>query len=240
MLLEAEEDPSVLSRLLAEVPVPTPVSVPMGDFLRNLNPDQLQQLHAGADMDQSGPAEVSMGASSSAVPLPLPAPAYAEGPPLPPPVGPPPGNFAVVPFEHPPRPIAGTAPRRQNYGRVRRGEAWGVFTFVFKDQGAVGGYEATCPFHQGTATAKTCRKFLPMRSAEDGGACVLRAKAWCLGYQFTDRKRRHLRYDPELDFDCTDAAAIEAMIVTELPDPDSIIPDEVFLYAHKYYNIIYS
>lgn len=41
----------------------------------------------------------------------------------------------------------------------RRGLAWGHFTIIYKEfAGKYGSYEATCPYHRGTASAPRCKK----------------------------------------------------------------------------------
>ena len=175
----------------------------------------------------------SSGAASSSSGGALPAGSAAvEPPPLPPPVGPPPQPEAtsIVALMPDPAPALAREPaapaQREFRGRAHHGEPWGVFALIFKMQGAHGGFEATCPFHRGTDTAPRCRQFIPMHGPDDHANCKLRAKVWCLAHQFYGRKRRHLRYQPQLD-ECPDPAAVEAACIFEPPDAEAILPDAV-------------
>ena len=214
--------------------------------------DLEEELGILLDDGGNGPPRSPMAAAAELVDLepPLPPP-FAEppidiGPPLPPPllgspgesgmsapvippqpgpaVAPMPAGAAEAPAEipapPPPAPVAQGISRR---GRQGRGDVWGAFSLIFKVNGQTGGYEATCPFHRGTATAPKCKKWHRMFAGElDHVGALLRAKIWCVSAMDYKRKRRHLRYivldDHGLAAEDVEARRIDAA-------PDSIMPD---------------
>ena len=77
-------------------------------------------------------------------------------------------------------------PRRGRVGlRVRAGVHWSTelvtFNFVEKVSDGGCGWEATCPYHKGTATAPKCRKFIRSASGgvDDMDIALRAAKVFC-------------------------------------------------------------
>ena len=82
--------------------------------------------------------------------------------------------------------------------RIYHGGSWGPFHIVQKLTFGRIGYEATCPYHRGTDTAKKCKHFIGVADVQEMTECEAKIKAWCIASQQYDRKRTHLRHRPAL------------------------------------------
>lgn len=111
--------------------------------------------------------------------------------------------------------------------RIRHGQMWGPFRFIWKFTASSRSIQATCPFHRGTHTAPLCRRTLTVREGK-ADETLLRLKAWCLAYSLFNRKCTHLAYCPphtdELDVEVVERAV---RLADPLPDKHTIIPDSV-------------
>ena len=148
-----------------------------------------------------------------------------------PPVPPPPGSdvpaapepaVAAVPPPLPPPANGVVADGRLAVRRLRNADRWGCFLIVYKANNKFGGYQATCPFHEDTDTAKQCKKFLPIEGVHGDADCLVRIKAWCNRAKTFDRKRRHLRFVPGPGLD---PAAVEAACIHDGPPHGDVFPD---------------
>lgn len=122
----------------------------------------LEEMLGGSDFEVEPSAEPPLPPPPSPLPLP------------PEPVEPPAAatpDAALPPAAADPLPLAARA--RAPHPRVGIRESWGPFDGIFKlieKRSAVTdthGWEATCPYHRGTATAPRCRKFLRALSGSD-------------------------------------------------------------------------
>ena len=118
-------------------------------------------------------------------------------------------------------------------GRGGKSVKWHCFKFIWKNTGAHGHIEATCPFHRGTFSAPACRKTLAIPSAEGLESTMLTLMAWCvIG---PDHSRKHLHLGAAAlaaAYAFAGAPGSRAVIEAaaagmEAPEPGSILPDHI-------------
>jgi hypothetical protein len=80
--------------------------------------------------------------------------------------------------------------------RTGRHVKWGHFKFIWKNAGAHGAIQATCPYHLGV-NRQLCRKTMSVPSADSIGDVLLALKSWCVLALEEDvrRKWQHLAKD---------------------------------------------
>ena len=76
-----------------------------------------------------------------------------------------------------------------------RGEPWGPpgDPFLFSIRRKAGGWEGSCPFHRGTATAPSCKKLVTVRGNLNAAKRMI--KEWLLRAPDYDRKYTHMGWE---------------------------------------------
>jgi len=110
-------------------------------------------------------------------------------------------------------------------------DMWGIFSVTPKDANKstrYGGFQAICPLHRKTKTAK-CTKFFACSglSDEDQSNALLRLRNWCGQASQYDRAWKHCAYHPHVN-ECISAEIAMNMIhAVEYPQPGTVVADDV-------------